>query len=70
MLNLLSDFLEEIEYNFDYFEKLCIKANELKIIVSTKIDFKMMIKNHNGIMQGKYIKEVNEPDLLSMFDFD
>ena len=46
------------------------KANELKIIVTTKIDFKMMIKNHNGIMQGKYIKEVNEPDLLSMFDFD
>ena len=70
VLNLLSDFLEEIEYNFEYFENLCVKANELKIIVKTKIDFKMMIKNHDGIMQGKYIKEVNEPDLLSMFDFD
>lgn len=69
VLEMLSEFLEEIEYNFDYFEVLCDKANELKTIVDTKIDFKMMINNHDGIINGKYIKEYKEPD-LSEFNFD
>ena len=69
VLEMLLEFLEETEYNFEYFENLCTKANELKTIVDTKIDFKMMINNHDGIMNGKYIKEYKEPD-LSEFNFD
>lgn len=53
-LETLGDFLEEIEYDFGYFQKLCTKANELEKIVETKIDFKMMINNHSGIMNDKY----------------
>ena len=33
---------------------LCKKANELEKIVDSRIDFKMLIKNHIGIMNGKY----------------
>lgn len=54
VLEKLRDFLEEINYDFDYFKKVCIKANKLKVICNTKIDFKMVLNNHSGIMVGKY----------------
>jgi len=57
ILEELSSFLDEIEYNFDYFKELCEKANQLEKIVDTKIDFKTMIKNHIGITNGKYDKK-------------
>lgn len=56
ILELLRDFLTEIDYDFDYFKALCAKANELEKIIDIKIDFKMLIKNHAGIMADKYIK--------------
>lgn len=56
ILEELSTFLDEIEYNFDYFKELCIKSNQLEKIVDSKIDFKTMIKNHIGITNGKYKK--------------
>lgn len=56
ILEQLSAFLDEIEYNFDYFQELCTKANELEKIMDTKIDFKMMLNNHIGITSGKYKK--------------
>lgn len=56
ILEQLSTFLDEIEYDFDYFQELCIKANELEKIMDTKIDFKMMLNNHIGITSGKYKK--------------
>lgn len=57
ILEELSSFLDEIEYNFDYFKELCEKANQLEKIVDSKIDFKTMIKNHIGITNGKYDKK-------------
>lgn len=57
ILEELSTFLDEIEYNFDYFKELCEKANQLEKIVDSKIDFKTMIKNHIGITNGKYEKK-------------
>lgn len=57
ILEQLSAFLDEIEYNFDYFKELCEKANQLEKIVDSKIDFKTMIKNHIGITNGKYDKK-------------
>ena len=56
ILEQLSTFLDEIEYDFDYFQELCIKANELEKIMETRIDFKMMLNNHIGITSGKYKK--------------
>lgn len=56
ILEQLSTFLDEIEYDFDYFQELCIKANELEKIMDTRIDFKMMLNNHIGITSGKYKK--------------
>ena len=56
ILELLHDFLEEIEYNMEYFKELCKAANDLESIMDTKIDFKMLLKNHSGIMNGKYKK--------------
>lgn len=58
ILNLLKDFLDEIEYDFEYFKELCIKANDIEKIMDTKIDFKMLIKNHIGIMNDKYSKNL------------
>lgn len=54
ILELLNAFLQEIDYNLEYFKGLCIKANDLKTIVDRKIDFKSLINNHIGIMNGKY----------------
>ena len=47
-------FLTEIDNDVGYFTELCQKANELKYIVNKRIDFKMLIKNHIGIFNGKY----------------
>lgn len=58
VLELLKDFLCEIDFDFSYFSDLCKKANSLKSIVNTKIDFRSMLKNHIGIMNGKYDKTV------------
>ena len=57
ILEELREFLREIDYNFEYFVAVCKKANELEKIVDSKIDFKMVIKNHIGIMNGKYLDE-------------
>ena len=62
ILEQLSLFLDEIEYNFDYFKELCTKANEIEKIADNKIDFKMLLNNHIGITNGKYKKEVAKFD--------
>ena len=54
VLEELSNFLIEIDYDFLYFSDLCKKANLLEKIVDSRIDFKMLINNHIGIMNGKY----------------
>ncbi len=54
VLEELNQFLKEIDYDFEYFLSLCKKSNELKRIVESKIDFRSMIRNHIGIMNGKY----------------
>lgn len=59
ILDELNNFLIEIDYDFSYFLNLCQKANELEKIVDSRIDFKMLIKNHIGIMNGKYSAKVN-----------
>lgn len=67
ILEQLSLFLDEIEYNFDYFNELCTKANELEKIAENKIDFKMMLNNHIGITNGKY-KKGEQIDISKYFE--
>lgn len=62
ILELLQDFLDEIDYNFEYFNLLCSMANKLEKIMDTKIDFKMLLRNHAGIMSGKYGKSKTVTD--------
>lgn len=50
----LNDFLQEIDNDIGYFTELCHRADKLRIICERKIDFKMLIKNHIGIFNGKY----------------
>jgi hypothetical protein len=54
ILEELKEFLVEIDYDFSYFLNLCKKANNLEKIVNSKIDFRSMIRNHIGIINGKY----------------
>lgn len=54
VIDELSNFLNEIDYDMDMFSSLCRKANDLKVIVKNKIDFRSMIRNYIGIMNGKY----------------
>ncbi len=56
ILEELAQYLEETQYNFEYFTELCEKSEELGTIVDKKIDFRTMIRNHIGIMNGKYKK--------------
>ena len=65
VLEELNSFLTEIDYDFEYFLGLCRRANDLKKIVDTRIDFRSMIRNHIGIMNGKYESENKDSD-----DFD
>ena len=66
-LNILAEVLEEIDYDFEQFKELCIKANKLEKIVNSPIDFKSMLKNYIGIISGKY--ETGNVLDLSKIDF-
>lgn len=66
ILEELRNFLDEIDYNFSYFLNLCKKANSLEKIVKKRIDFRSMIRNHIGIMNGKY--EENNSDVSNVID--
>lgn len=67
ILEELNQFLTEIDYDFEYFLGLCKKANELKKIVDNRIDFRSMLKNHIGIMNGKYFKANAQKGLTQSF---
>lgn len=58
------DFLNLISGDFAYFENLCQKANDLKIIVKRKIDFQMMLNNHERIVSGFYKTQKQEENTL------
>ena len=58
----VSDFLFEVKSDFAYIERLCIKANDVKFIADRRIDFKSMLNNHIGIMNGKYEKPPDETE--------
>ena len=58
----VSDFLFEVKSDFEYIARLCIKANEVKFIADRRIDFKSMLNNHIGIMNGKYEKPPDETE--------
>ena len=58
----IEDFLFEIRGDMTYFEELCKKANEIKYIANSRIDFKSLINNHIGIMNGKYEKPPDESE--------
>lgn len=63
ILDKVNNFLSEINSDWDYFKNLCQKANDLKTIANTKIDFEMIINCHIGIMNGKYIKCETKEDI-------
>lgn len=58
----IEDFLFEIRGDMSYFEVLCKKANEIKHIANRRIDFKSLLNNHIGIMNGKYEKPPDEAE--------
>ena len=49
ILQLLNEFIIEIDNDVGYFRELCKKANEQIYIVDTKIDFKTLLRNHSKI---------------------
>ncbi len=53
----LTMFLQEIDCDIGYFKDLCEAANKLRLIANKPIDFKSMIRNHIGIINGKYVSE-------------
>lgn len=70
ILEELKEFLQETNYDFAYFLNLCKQANELKKIVDNKIDFRSMIRNHIGIMNGKYSNKASPRKGLSQSFID
>lgn len=54
MREQIEAFLYETDFNYEYFERVCLKANRLKSIANSKIDLKMLLNCHIGIMNGKY----------------
>ena len=66
ILEELREFLNEIDYDFSYFLDLCKKANSLEKIIKNRIDFRSMIRNHIGIMNGKY--ENDNSDVSNVID--
>lgn len=67
ILDKVSNFLSEINYDWEYFKNLCKNANELKTIANTKIDFEMLLNCHIGIMNGKYKKDQNKKGVSQEF---
>lgn len=67
ILDKVSNFLSEINYDWEYFKNLCRSANDLKTIANTKIDFEMMLNCHIGIMNGKYKKDQNKKGVSQEF---
>lgn len=67
ILDKANSFLSEISSDWDYFKNLCQKANKLKKIANTKIDFEMLINCHIGIMNGKYEKDGNKKGVSQEF---
>ncbi|MCD7779841.1 MAG: DUF6291 domain-containing protein [Candidatus Gastranaerophilales bacterium] len=55
---LLARFIDEIDNDVGYFKSLCEKANKLKKICESQIDFKMLINNHIGIFNGRYENDI------------
>ena len=55
----LTQFLQEIDCDIGYFKELCESANRLRLIANKPIDFKSMIRNHIGIINGKYVSETD-----------
>lgn len=59
-LELVAKFLLETGNDFDYLKDVCQKANKLKVICDTALDFKSVIKNHISIFNGKFSKGDSE----------
>ena len=59
-LALLDEVFEALGKDYNQYKELCLKANELVTIAEKKIDFKMMLRNYIGILNGKY----KEPSIL------
>ena len=55
-LSLVAEFLEETQYDYDYFKDVCKKANEQKVLCNNALDFKGVIKNHIAIYNEKFKK--------------
>lgn len=59
---LIAEYLEETNCDYEYFNDVCIKADKLKQIGKYRLDLKSVIKNHAGIYGDKYIEATEEED--------
>lgn len=58
---LIAEYLQDTNFDYEYFKKVCKKANKIQKIGDYKIDLKSVIKNHSGIYADKYaIQEEKE----------
>lgn len=62
----IKEFLNIISGDFDYFKRVCIKANKLKVIAGNKIDIDSVMNNHNGIDNDKYQAQEAPIDFQAM----
>ncbi len=58
------EFLNLISGDFEYLKELFKKANTLKVIVKRKIDFQMLLNNHERIFSGYYLQADENVDFL------
>jgi hypothetical protein len=61
VLRKIEEFWGVCGGDFEYFEEVCRKANELVVIADNKIDFRSILNNHAGIYAEKYKKDTTAP---------
>lgn len=64
---LIKEYLEDTNFDFDYFKEVCKKANELIQIGDYKIDLKSIIKNHTGIYANKYNVKPKQDEYYDLY---
>lgn len=61
---LIGSYLEQTENDLEYFTRVCDIANEILKIGDFNIDLKMILRNHDGLYNGKYKVEEKKYSML------
>ena len=66
----IKDFLIFINFDFDYFLELCKRANKQGFLIDNKIDLKSLIKNHERIYSGFFVKPKKQKGDADLSELD